>query len=279
MTINSLIKRIDNASKALDHHRKEMEKYNLTSDYGSGSALAEIVRKVLENFSSETGYNPIFPNGLYSSSVDISETLYCLGDAKAHALSLIDEQNIDEIKEENEFLKTQVIDLKRGLGVYCSLIGDSCMQIFETKNQCFVIYDYDLEGYDTSVSNAIEKSGLKSVISKHLNKGESMGMYCTKICKPIRSSKICIADVTEDNSNVGLEIGLAWRYGKPVILTMNKGERKEPPSDLMAFTRVEYKNLKELEKKLLDQIISQLKNERKNLQRTDEHGKENCQGN
>ena len=55
MTINSLIKRIDNATKALDHHRKEMERYNMTDDYGCGSALAEIVRKILENFSSDMG--------------------------------------------------------------------------------------------------------------------------------------------------------------------------------------------------------------------------------
>lgn len=266
MSLNSIIQRLEQAHKSVEYYR-DNDKFPYVSDYyRHTSTLAKIVKKVLEDFLKETKFTPVFPNNLYSTSmlnvpISVDETFYCIADAKVHALGLIEEQNIEKIKEENELLKIQVNDLKRGHGVYCSLIDESCTKVFENENLCFVIYDYNLTDYDIYASNAIKnsESGLEPVISKHLNKGESMGMYCTKICKPVRSSKICIADVTKDNSNVGLEIGLAWRYGKPLILTMNKNERKEPPSDLAAFTMVDYRDFKELEKKLSDQIAAQLK--------------------
>lgn len=270
MGLNSVIKRLDQVYKSVEYYRDNDSAPYASDVYDNRSTLATIVKRVLEDFSKETNYTSIFPNNLYrdnrypvpfNTNVKIDETLYCIADAKAHALGLKEEQDINKIKEENESLKIQINDLKRGHGIYCSLIGESCTKIFESENLCFVIYDYNLKDYDIYASNAIKNSecGLDPVISKHLNKGESMGMYCTKICKPIRSSKICIADVTKDNSNVGLEIGLAWRYGKPLILTMNKTGRKEPPSDLAAFTRVDYVDLNELEEKLKDQIIAQLK--------------------
>ena len=177
-----------------------------------------------------------------------------LTDMKAEIESLIEEQDLGKLKKKNDDLRTKVSDLKRGSGVYCSVIGNNCDRIFETKNQCFIIYDYKLKDFGDVVSNAVKTADLEPIISKHIKTGESGGMYCTTICKPIRSSKLCIADITKDNSNVGLEIGLAWRYGKPLILTMDKQERKEPPSDFTAFTRIEYTNSKELEENLKKEI-------------------------
>ncbi|MDI6640380.1 MAG: hypothetical protein QMD78_06125 [Methanocellales archaeon] len=167
---------------------------------------------------------------------------------------MVEEQNIVDLKKENELLKTQVSDLKRGMGVYCALIGDECNRLFEPKDQCFIIYDYESKEIGDVICKAVKNAGLDPIISKHIKMGESTGMYCTTICEPIRSSKLCITDISKENTNVGLELGLAWRYGKPVILTMDKRKRKNPPSDLSAFTRVNYKDANELERELTKKI-------------------------
>ncbi|MDD2666092.1 MAG: hypothetical protein PHD13_01095 [Methanocellales archaeon] len=98
------------------------------------------------------------------------------------------------------------------------MIGGKCDRIFEPKDQCFIIYDYESREIEDVIGKSVKSAGLEPVISKHIKMGESTGMYCTTICEPIRSS--CITDISEENTNAGL--GLAWRYGKPVILSRDK---------------------------------------------------------
>lgn len=46
-------------------------------------------------------------------------------------------------------------------------------------------------------------------------------VMCKKICKLIRQADYLIADVTEDNPNVYYELGLAWGFGRNILLVRN----------------------------------------------------------
>ncbi|MDD2777533.1 MAG: hypothetical protein PHS47_06380 [Methanocellales archaeon] len=136
------------------------------------------------------------------------------------------------------------------MGTYCALIGDKFNRLFEPKDQCCITYDYESREIEDVIGKAVKSAGLEPIISKHIKLGESTGLYCTTICESIKSSKICITDISEENTNVGLKIGIAWRYGKPVILTRDKTKK----SDISAFTRVNYQDANELETELTRKI-------------------------
>jgi len=249
MSVLSLLRRTEKLIEQMKNRSKGgYITYNLVS------TLNKLVNKILNDIQKETGYAPIYPVMRVDGSYGIQSTLDTLEDVHAQLQALVEERNIVNLKEENVSLQNQVNDLKRGMGVYCELIGNKCNRLFEPKDQCFIIYDYESKEFENAICNPVRNAGLEPVISKHIKIGESTGMYCTTICEPIRSSKLCVADISKENTNVGLEVGLAWRYGKPVILTMDKTKKENLPSDLAAFTLVYYKDAKELERELTKKV-------------------------
>ncbi len=198
----------------------------------------------------------------HCSLIELYEVL-CL--MESHLDVLDEQQSIEKIKTENESLKTQVKDLKRGLGFYCAWIGRNCDLYIEKQSGCFVMYDYELKDFEGIVTGVLKKGdiNLEFKTGKTIETIGSGGTHCTKICTPIRSSKICIADVSEENTNVGLEIGIAKRFNIPVIFTVNTSKIKNIEDlsfDVQGFDCVLYENTIELDKKLTNKIKETLKN-------------------
>jgi nucleoside 2-deoxyribosyltransferase len=52
-------------------------------------------------------------------------------------------------------------------------------------------------------------------------------VMCRKICKMIQEADYIVADVTEDNPNVFYELGLAWGFGKKVLLLRDRTTPEE----------------------------------------------------
>ena len=73
----------------------------------------------------------------------------------------------------------------------------------------------------------------------------------------IKSAEIVIADLTESNPNVYLEVGFAWGVGIPTILLMNS--ESDLKFDVRGQRCLIYKRIKDLEK-LLQNELDGLKN-------------------
>lgn len=164
---------------------------------------------------------------------------------------------------------------------YCVKIDGACPhKISKTKKQCFVIMAYK-QYYSDEIENIFKTVvknvyGLDPILSKDIRQRGSSDMYCTKVCRPIRQATICIADLTYNNTNVGYEIAIAQKYNKPVIITrftpfgeeitedemdlLNNLEDRgvvqysyvpnEIASDIQGIFRVDYRNERELKRKL-----------------------------
>jgi hypothetical protein len=84
------------------------------------------------------------------------------------------------------------------------------------------------------------------------------GDVLEKIRERIQRAHLVIADLTQANPNVFLEIGYAWGKGRPTVLLWHKPERSgknrkpqpSPPFDVRGQVRIDYKDLLDLERQL-----------------------------
>lgn len=116
----------------------------------------------------------------------------------------------------------------------------------------------------------------KPILAKDLKTESSSDLFCTRVCKPIRESSLCIVDLTYNNINVGFEYGRSLGFDKPCIITrfvfnakqMKKGEIESLsklkrddkiqvsilpfniPPDFESIFRVDYSTQKELNDKI-----------------------------
>ena len=163
----------------------------------------------------------------------------------------------------------------------CPRIDGKCPHETTTdKNKCFIVMAYEQlysDKIETMLSNAAEKVfESEPILAKNIKHKSSMDLYCTKVCRPIKQSTICLVDVTYNSINVGLEYSVAQNFKKPVIVTkylpqkipkISEEERESlekikgrgsiqyldlpyHPPDFASLYRVDYKNEKELIKKL-----------------------------
>jgi CheY-like chemotaxis protein len=107
--------------------------------------------------------------------------------------------------------------------------------------------------YRFSIKPVIESFNLKSW---RADEDKKTGDISCKICGTLQSCRFAIMDVSTLNPNVCMEIGLAYGYGKHVILLKNKQTRL--PSNLAGMEYVEYSTLESLNSRLPDYIKSAL---------------------
>jgi CheY-like chemotaxis protein len=86
---------------------------------------------------------------------------------------------------------------------------------------------------------------------------KKMGDISCKICGTLQSCRFAIMDISGLNPNVCLEIGLAYGYGKRVILLKNR--ETQIPSNLAGIEYVEYSSIDSLKERLAEYIKVALK--------------------
>jgi nucleoside 2-deoxyribosyltransferase len=99
--------------------------------------------------------------------------------------------------------------------------------------------------YDYGIKLALESIGLEHF--KADNEIKNKDIWC-KICKEIQICGIFLANISGENPNVMLELGLAYGLGKKVILV--KDTKTAAISDLGAIEYIEYAHEGELQTKL-----------------------------
>lgn len=107
--------------------------------------------------------------------------------------------------------------------------------------------------YYYGIKPTLESFNLKSW---RADEDKKMGDISCKICGTLQSSRFAVMDISGLNPNVCIEVGLAYGYGKRVILLKN---RTTPvPANLAGIEYVEYVDIDSLKKSLPDYIKSAL---------------------
>lgn len=108
---------------------------------------------------------------------------------------------------------------------------------------CFVAISYQHEYqtiYEKAVEPAIQRAGFKPL---HPAQVFSTGSLLDKISELVRSSQVVVADITNRNPNVFMEIGIAFGLGKRVVVITQ--DTSAVPSDLQSMSVLTYQSTPE----------------------------------
>lgn len=155
-----------------------------------------------------------------------------------------------EIKKRKKLVPSKRIEkVKSAEQIYCSIIGSVCTKYIEPQeNMYFVAHAFSKENIDdlrSAIEKAFEEFHLKSYYADQEIRGHHI--LC-KICEKIRSSKFGIFEISDQNPNVALELGMAYGFRKNALLIAKNGSKIS--ADLEGMDRLEYESLKELTRKL-----------------------------
>lgn len=111
------------------------------------------------------------------------------------------------------------------------------------NDYCFVIQPFDNGKYDKRYNDifkpAIEDAGLEAY---RVDEDDSVTIPINAIEEKIKTSTICLADITEDNPNVWYEVGYAFASNKITILLCSEERKNNYPFDIRQRSITKYKN-------------------------------------
>lgn len=103
----------------------------------------------------------------------------------------------------------------------------------QSFKSCFVIQKFDGAAYDKRYREifapAIERAGAKPIRAD-----EVLGTkpIVEKIEEGLRQADVAFAEISEDNANVFLELGIALALGMPTVIVCDKAKRSSLPFDI-----------------------------------------------
>ena len=140
----------------------------------------------------------------------------------------------------------------------CGLLG-KCSQpdVVETEEyfEAHAFTKQEMDDLRDAIEKAFESEELKefrNLKPYHPEKEVTSKILLCKICEKIRSTRFGFYEISTQNPNVMLELGMAIAFGKPSLILVSKGA--EIPSDLRGIDRVEYESFKDLTMKLKESI-------------------------
>ncbi|KPQ43806.1 MAG: hypothetical protein MPEBLZ_01680 [Candidatus Methanoperedens nitroreducens] len=153
------------------------------------------------------------------------------------------------------------------------------------ENYCFVAHGFSgerSENFQQAINLAFIETGIKALYwDREFKSGEHI---LKKIEERILTTQFGIYDITNENPNVSLELGLAKGAGKSLYIICRKGTKIL--SDLQGLERIEYENCEklteEIKKKIIEkefERINEIKAQRKtyeNYTMSEENVLKNC---
>jgi len=108
-------------------------------------------------------------------------------------------------------------------------------------DRCFVMQPFDGgpfdRRYDDVLSPAIREAGLEPY---RVDRDPGASIPIAEIENGIRNSRICLADITEDNPNVWFELGYAIAIPKDVVLVCSTQRTSHFPFDVQHRSIIRY---------------------------------------
>lgn len=134
---------------------------------------------------------------------------------------------------------------------------------------CFVIQSFDGGKYDRRYKETIHPALLKAEVEPQ-RADEILGLnpVIEKIEAAIEAASICVAEVSEDNPNVWLELGYALALGRPTVILCEKAVRPKLPFDVQHRPIILYRTdsrsgYEELEANIVKWVKHELGTERR----------------
>lgn len=135
--------------------------------------------------------------------------------------------------------------------------------------QCFVMQPFD-EGtfdrrYSETIKPALEKAGVEP---KRADEILGLNPVIEKIESAIAAAPICVAEVSEDNPNVWLELGYALALDRPTVIICERSRRAKLPFDVQHRSVIFYRTdsasgFAELEQKIIRLVKHELSSAKK----------------
>lgn len=135
------------------------------------------------------------------------------------------------------------------------------------KPICFVIQAFDQGKFDRryfeTIKPALDKAGVDPQRADDIL---GLNPIINKIEIAIESAAICIAEVSEDNPNVWLELGYALALNRPTVILCDKSVRPKLPFDIQHRPVILYRTdsrsgFDELERDIIKYVKNQLETE------------------
>lgn len=138
-------------------------------------------------------------------------------------------------------------------------VADTIRKMLSMLKQVFVIMPFtkgpeEDDIYSLAVKPALQACGLVPLRADEDASGDRINPI---VEKQIRESFLLIADLSRERPNCYFEIGFARALGKRIILIMRKGEKVH--FDAYDLPRIEYEQITELRKRLVDKVGELLK--------------------
>jgi len=136
--------------------------------------------------------------------------------------------------------------------------------------RCFVMQPFDRGAFDKRYGDvfapAIQDAGLEPYRVDH---DPSAGIPINEIESEIKSSEICLAEITTDNPNVWFELGFAIAVLKEVVLVCSDERQSKFPFDVQHRNIIKYKtespqDFNTLRKDIKERIQATLKKKKEN---------------
>lgn len=131
--------------------------------------------------------------------------------------------------------------------------------------RCFVIQPFDGGGpydkrYDDVLLPAIKDANVEAY---RVDQDRSSAIPIDDIEQNIRTSEICLADITLDNANIWYEIGYAFANNKPVVMICAKTRPTKTPFDIqhrhiIFYTSDSPSDFKKLQTEITERLKAQI---------------------
>lgn len=139
----------------------------------------------------------------------------------------------------------------------------------ENKPTCFIIQSFDSGKYDRRYRESIRPALVKAGVEPQ-RADEMLGLnpVIEKIETAIAAASICVAEVSEDNPNVWLEVGYALALKRPTVILCDRSVRPKLPFDVqhrpVVFYRTDSRSgYDELESSIIRLVKHELSNEQR----------------
>ena len=122
--------------------------------------------------------------------------------------------------------------------IRCPLVGTPCMKPITIQEKTFFLAEAEEPEYDKKHrSKAINEAIADEYKIRSALEEKGINAFNCKICEMIQTCAYGIADITQRNPNVLLELGMMIALGKPTIILLKKEQDKELElfSDLKAI--------------------------------------------
>ncbi|GAI76511.1 unnamed protein product, partial [marine sediment metagenome] len=122
--------------------------------------------------------------------------------------------------------------------IRCPLIGVPCSKAITIQEKTFFLAEAEEPEYDRQHrKQAIKEAITNEYTIRSALDEKGINAFTCKICEMIQTCAYGIADITQDNANVLLELGMMLALGKPTIILMKKGQEQQLklPSDVIAI--------------------------------------------